>query len=158
MGNPNANIVVTIVYSPFCSYCKELHQTLYSIYKIYKDSVNFKIRFNLSGHDEFSQEVYIQLHRIYTEEGETQFLQAIDRWYKMQSTKKWLNRYKTDVVNRTKILNDIITDNWENVTNGISFTPYILVNNYVYPIQLKKSYIGSFLPDLIEDSYFNRKQ
>lgn len=157
MGNTNANIVVTIIYSPFCSYCKDVHQTLYSIYSIYKDSVCFKIRFNLSGHDELSQEVYIQMHRIYNEEGEIHFLKAVDSFYRTKNTKQWLKKYKTDVLNRTKIINDIITDNWENVTNGILFTPYILINDYVYPKQLKKSYIGNFLADLVEDDYFKEK-
>ena len=154
LGNTEANIKLTVVYSLFCNYCKELHDNIYSIYNNHKDKVNIKVRFHLSGNDERVQEIHIQLHRIYQDEGESEFIKALDSWFENKNIDKWLGHFSKKIINRPKIVNDIIADNYDNQNNDIFFTPYIFVNDYVYPKYISKDYIKNFIPDLIEDKDF----
>lgn len=152
VGNINSKLCLTVVYSPFCSFCSETHLIISKIFADYKEKVNIQIRFNLSGKNDGYDILYVQLHRIYKEEGSINFMIALETWFKEKDLIKWIAQYSKKTVDETKLINEILIVNYENYNNGIYFTPYIMVNGYEYPFHLNKKYLLNYLPDLIEDS------
>ncbi|MDR6463770.1 vitamin K epoxide reductase family protein [Chryseobacterium sediminis] len=154
LGNPNAPVTITFITSPLCGYCREAHDFLQKIYNQYKDQVNIKIRFNMTGVVTAEvEEMLIQLLNIYQTKGEDKFIEALHDWYSHRQAEKWLKKYSTSLDNRTFLLNKLVSVSYENLQNNLFFTPHYFINDYAYPVRLNKKYMEVFMPDLIEDEW-----
>ncbi|MDP9958733.1 vitamin K epoxide reductase family protein [Chryseobacterium lathyri] len=154
IGNPDAPVSITFITSPLCSYCKEAHEFLQRIYTHYKDQVNIKIRFNMTGVVTAEvEEMLIQLLNIFHTKGEQKFIEALHDWYSHREADKWLQKYSITLVNRTSLLNKLVSVSYENLQNNFFFTPHYFINNYEFPVRLNKKYIELFMPDLVEDQW-----
>ncbi|WP_137904530.1 vitamin K epoxide reductase family protein [Chryseobacterium sp. 2VB] len=154
LGNPNAPVTITFITSPLCGYCREAHDFLQRIYNQYKNQVNIKIRFNMTGVVTAEvEEMLIQLLNIYQTKGEGKFIEALHDWYSHRQAEKWLKKYSTTLDNRTFLLNKLVSVSYENLQNNLFFTPHYFINDYTYPVRLNKKYIEVFMPDLIEDEW-----
>lgn len=154
LGNPNAAVTITFITSPLCGYCREAHDFLQRIYNQYKNQVNIKIRFNMTGVVTAEvEEMLIQLLNIYQTKGEDKFIEALHDWYSHRQAEKWLKKYSTTLDNRTFLLNKLVSVSYENLQNNLFFTPHYFINNYAYPVRLNKKYMEVFMPDLIEDEW-----
>lgn len=154
LGNPNAPVTITFITSPLCGYCREAHDFLQRIYNQYKNQVNIKIRFNMTGVVTAEvEEMLIQLLNIYHTKGEQKFIESLHDWYSHRDAEKWLKKYSTTFDNRTFLLNKLVSVSYENLQNNLFFTPHYFINDYAYPVRLNKKYIEVFMPDLIEDEW-----
>lgn len=154
LGNPNAAVTITFITSPLCGYCREAHDFLQRIYNQYKNQVNIKIRFNMTGVVTAEvEEMLIQLLNIYQTKGEDKFIEALHDWYSHRQAEKWLKKYSTTLDNRTFLLNKVVSVSYENLQNNLFFTPHYFINDYAYPVRLNKKYMEVFMPDLIEDEW-----
>lgn len=154
LGNPNAPVTITFITSPLCGYCREAHDFLQRIYNQYKNQVNIKIRFNMTGVVTAEvEEMLIQLLNIYHTKGEQKFIESLHDWYSHRDAEKWLKKYSTTLDNRTFLLNKLVSVSYENLQNNLFFTPHYFINDYAYPVRLNKKYMEVFMPDLIEDEW-----
>ncbi|MFS4471988.1 vitamin K epoxide reductase family protein [Chryseobacterium sp. T20] len=154
LGNPNAPVTITFITSPLCGYCREAHDFLQRIYNQYKNQVNIKIRFNMTGVVTAEvEEMLIQLLNIYQTKGEDKFIEALHDWYSHRQAEKWLKKYSTTLDNRTFLLNKLVSVSYENLQNNLFFTPHYFINDYAFPVRLNKKYMEVFMPDLIEDEW-----
>lgn len=154
LGNPNAPVTITFITSPLCGYCREAHDFLQRIYNQYKNQVNIKIRFNMTGVVTAEvEEMLVQLLNIYQTKGEDKFIEALHDWYSHRQAEKWLKKYSTTLDNRTFLLNKLVSVSYENLQNNLFFTPHYFINDYAFPVRLNKKYMEVFMPDLIEDEW-----
>lgn len=154
LGNPNAPVTITFITSPLCGYCREANDFLQRIYNQYKNQVNIKIRFNMTGVVTAEvEEMLIQLLNIYQTKGEDKFIEALHDWYSHRQAEKWLKKYSTTLDNRTFLLNKLVSVSYENLQNNLFFTPHYFINDYAFPVRLNKKYMEVFMPDLIEDEW-----
>ncbi|KAA2221486.1 vitamin K epoxide reductase family protein [Chryseobacterium sediminis] len=154
LGNPNAPVSITFITSPLCGYCREAHDFLQRVYHQYKNKVNIKIRFNMTGVVTAEvEEMLIQLLNIYQTKGEQKFIEALHDWYSHRDAGKWLKKYSATLENRTFLLNKLVSVSYENLQNNLFFTPHYFINDYEYPVRLNKKYMEVFMPDLIEDEW-----
>ena len=154
IGNRNARNVLTVVTTPLCGFCKEMHEILHTIYENYKNDIKIEIRFNISGtNDEKIEQLYIQLYNNYLTKGEEAFIKALEDWFDNKNIEDWLRKYSLKINNKVELLDSILTVYHENNKLGLNFTPTLYVNGYEYP-NLNRKNIVFFIPDLIEDDQF----
>ncbi|MBB6371522.1 vitamin K epoxide reductase family protein [Chryseobacterium shigense] len=153
LGNPESNVVITAITSPFCSFCKEAHSILHSIYDSHSNDIGINIRFNFSGRpDASTKEFFIQLYHIYITKGDKAFLDALSSWYHEKNINKWLEKYSVKVNDPETVFRDLLKISDENFEKGLFFTPNFYINQYQYPDNLERKYLESFVPDLIESN------
>lgn len=154
IGNQQSKNTLTVITSPLCGYCGEMHKILHSIYEKYSEKIKIELRFNLAGvNDVKIENLYIQLYNIYYKTDNSFFLKALEDWYNNKEIDKWLEKYSFDINNKVELLNNIITISSENESLGLNFTPVLYINGYEY-VNIDKNLLESFIPDLIEDEDF----
>jgi hypothetical protein len=155
LGNPDAPLKIIVVTSPFCGFCKDAHTIIEAILRKHSETVCFDIRFNFdeNHNDEKSKKIHQQLVAIYFNHGQAVFMTALHDWFETKDDNK-LDSIVTTGINELK-LNLILDEqfNW-NQTNDLSYTPAIIINNYVFPKQYERKELIHFINDLSEDEDF----
>ena len=149
-GEKNADLNISLITNPFCSFCKEAHVVLEDLINKYHN-ISVQIRFNYIPElaDENFEFLISTFKNIYDNQGEKSLLEAIKFWYK----KSDINEFKKEYVEFFKQtdLSDVIILAEENRNNGLTFTPVMLINNYQFPNKYEKEDIFYFIDELIED-------
>jgi protein-disulfide isomerase/uncharacterized membrane protein len=155
LGNPDPPLKIIVVTSPFCEYCKEAHTIITAILQKYPETVCFDIRFNFdeNQNDEKSKKIHQQLVAIYFNQGQAIFMKALHDWFETKDDNK-LDSMATTGINELK-LNLILDEqfNW-NQANNLSYTPAIIINNYIFPKQYDRKNLIHFINDLSDDEDF----
>jgi hypothetical protein len=158
-GNIQSNLNLTIIISPFCTYCFDTFQLLRNILLFYEKKTAIFLRFNfnpsiiseetLINNDEAF--IHFYLTQLYYEKGASSFLKALDLWFNRNDIKSWKKEHKIDInFSKTK---EVLRDqfNWcEN--NNLTHTPIIIINDFIFPNFYKGSDLMFFMSDLIENS------
>jgi uncharacterized membrane protein len=157
LGNTNARLKIIVLTSPFCSHCAEVNAIIKEILDKHRDKVCFDIRFNFSSEfgGEKSKIIHQQLVAIYYEKGEEAFFKALQSWFENKDEKK-LNSLVINEDNELKI-NSVLEKqfNW-NQKIGMTYTPAIIINQFVFPKQYERNELIHFINELSEDEDFYR--
>ena len=155
LGNADARLKIIIVSSPFCRHCAEIHTIIEEIVEKYRDTVCFDIRFNFNDEqsDEKSKKIHQNFVRIYYDKGQDSFIKALHNWFENKDEDK-LNSNGTSQLSDLKI-NEILKEQFfMNQENNITFTPAIIIDQYVFPKQYDRKELIHFINDLVEDEDF----
>lgn len=153
LGNSKAEKKITILTSPLCGHCYEVHKTLHKLYTKYSNEVAISIRFNfyknISG--ENLENLLIRLVEIYNNKGDLDFIQALDSWFEIKDFDNWFSQYGKPIndIDMVKYQLERLTE--ENNNKELNFTPNIFLNQYNYPKQYDRKKLEYFIADWIED-------
>ncbi|KUJ57218.1 vitamin K epoxide reductase family protein [Chryseobacterium aquaticum] len=153
LGNTEAEKKITVITSPFCGFCENVHETLESILNKYSDQIAISIRFNFyeEAMDDNAKNLLTRLIDIYKNDGGASFMEAMNFWFKNNKYDKWFLKYSKSEESKDIIqfeLNEITN---ENIKKGLSFTPNIFLNQYNYPTYYSRENLEYFIADWIED-------
>ena len=152
LGNPKAPINITIITNPFCGHCKPVHKHINEILQRYVNEVKFIIRFNINPENQESDMVKItsKLIEIFHGQGEQKCKEAMDDIYGDLSAETWLLKWgiTNDMGNYSTELQQQYT--WC-TSNGINFTPEILINGRSFPKEYSRTDLILFIEELAED-------
>lgn len=152
LGNFNAPLVITMITSPFCKYCDETFTIINNILQKHPNQVCFDVRFNYNNafNDPKSKTIHQKLISSYFDKGPDFFLKTLDHWFKNKNEKDLdgIEISKEETLKIDKILNEQF---YWNQKNDFTYTPEILVNDYVYPKQYEKNQLIHFINELSED-------
>ena len=153
LGNMNANKKITVITSPFCGFCENVHKIIENVLDKYSDQIAISIRFNFyeQAMGDNTKDLLIRLIEVYRNDGSVSFMEAMDFWFKNNNNyNKWfLNYGKPQDKNAVQF--DLRKMTNENIEKGLSFTPNIFLNQYNYPIYYNRENLESFITDWIED-------
>ncbi len=155
VGNENANLKITLISNPFCGHCAATHTLIEEILKTHKDfvSVDFRFNFNKESNDELSEKIHQKLVRIYYDNGEDAFLEALRNWFKNKDDSQLITSIKSSLSDLK--INEILQEQYlTNQTNEIAFTPAIIIRQHQYPKMYDRAELVYFINDLIEDEDF----
>nr|WP_315170976.1 thioredoxin domain-containing protein [uncultured Flavobacterium sp.] len=155
LGNAEASLKILMVTSPFCGYCKDAHTMIEEIIQKYYDTVCFDIRFNFNNEysDDTSKKIHQQLVAIYFEQGQEAFMKALKHWFEYKSEKE-LSSLFIDKEIEFKI-NMLLEEQFKwNQKNNLSYTPAIIINQFVFPKQYERNELIHFINELSEDQDF----
>ena len=149
IGKENAKLHITLISNPYCGFCKEAHEILENLLKIYPNDISLQIRFNYDN-DPINKEYTILLQKlkgIYVQDSQI-FLDALHFWFESKDYKtlsyKFPNFENTDL----KEMEKITVENYE---KEFTFTPIIILNGYKFPNAYDREDIHYFIEDLLED-------
>lgn len=155
IGNHNANLKITIITNPFCGYCADAHKILEDIVLKNYDKVLLNIRFHFSPDQQDDNSIMLinSLLRIYFKNNEKNFMNALSFWFENKNFEKWFSIFGNDEVssNTESIL---ATQYIMNKENGFSFTPAIIIGEYLYPEFYNKNDLPHFIDELTDDEDF----
>jgi len=155
LGNTAASLKIVVVTSPFCGFCAEAHTIIEDILEKHPEEVCFYINFNFNSEqdDEKSKKVYQQLVAIYYSQGQEVFMKTLHNWFEDKDENK-LSGITIDGQNELKI-NEILNEQFRwNQKNDFTYTPAILINQYVFPKQYDRKELIHFINDLSDDEDF----
>jgi uncharacterized membrane protein len=151
-GNPNSNLELTIVTSPFCGHCKPVHTLVETILKKHSDKVKIIIRFSVNSNDAENILVKItsRVIELYNTEGVETCLNAMHKIYKGQEPESWITTF--GVCNNKEYFLGILKKESEWCKeNAINFTPEILINGKSFPKEYDRNDLIYFIEDLHEN-------
>jgi glutaredoxin/uncharacterized membrane protein len=156
LGNKESKTVITIITSPFCSYCKEAHEITERILDKYHDDLQIRLIINvdLNQYDDERKLFFRSLLHIYLNENEDSFRLKMNNWYENKNVSNWLANNKLQAFDYSKI--DAIYNSQNNhcKNNGYSYTPAIFINGFEYPKLYERPNLEFFINELIEDDNF----
>lgn len=145
MGNPDAEIVITMVSNPFCGPCAGVHKTLDNWIR-QRDDIQVKVIFAASNEDT-DQRTKVAKHAMALGSSKPEMaVEALNAWYLQEDKnyEKWAAVYPVDFDEEIKIAAKKQRD-WCDATE-IAFTPTILVNGFklIEPYKLEdiKYFLG----------------
>ncbi|MEM9820020.1 MAG: vitamin K epoxide reductase family protein [Bacteroidota bacterium] len=155
LGNPQAKLQLTIVTSPKCRYCREVHQGVERLLQRAKEDFGITIRFatNTNQPEEEHYQLLSQLLFIYQKQGPSACRQAMDVLYdEYADHSAWLQT-------QTKIPDDEIQNynlvlDWQREwghDNKINFTPAVYLNGNQYPKEYELADLAYFKDDLLKE-------
>ncbi|MBZ4042604.1 thioredoxin domain-containing protein [Flavobacterium hibisci] len=154
LGNPDAILKIIVVTSPFCGFCKVVHEVIEEIIDKYSEKVCFQIYFNFNNNsnDNESKMIHHKLMSIYFNQGSKVFMKALGDWYNKKNEIKIIG---DSVINSNLNLDLILEKQFEWCQlNGINYTPAIIIRGYLLPKQYDKKDLIYFINDLSEDHEF----
>ncbi len=150
-GNKNASLEIITVTNPFCGHCKGVHEIVHDILNKYNDAVKIIIRFNVGTDDEENPGVKVAttLLELYNTGKIEDCKVALDDIYRDTNYDKWAAKWinKAHTTNPIEVLK--AEKDWC-TTNGINFTPEILINGKSFPKEYDRSDLIFFIEDLEE--------
>lgn len=157
LGNPNSEIVLTLISNPFCGHCQEAHRIIERILKKRSDKLCVKIIFktNFKFEKEENKIIFRNLLYIYFNNGQKDFRNAIDQWYKIKNAKLWLDSYPF-IESKDYSQIDFLLNQWNDFCheNNLYFTPNFFINDLEFPKIYSRSDLEFFIDDIIEDEKF----
>lgn len=90
LGNPNAEIIITMVSNPFCGPCAKAHQVI-NEWLTYRDDIQLKIIFSTTNHDDDEKTKVSRHISALSLLNDSKLVEnALNDWYS-QSTKKYID-------------------------------------------------------------------
>ena len=156
LGNRDSKTIITIITSPFCSYCKEVHEITERILDNYGNNLQIRliIKVNLDSLDEDKKLFLRSLMHGYLNESNENFRNKMNYWYKTKNIKDWLEQNKSNDLDLLKIDSIYNSQNAFCNNNGYNYTPAIFINSYEYPKLYERDNLEFFINDLIEENNF----
>lgn len=152
LGNPDAIHKISIVTSPLCGFCKEVHEILDEIMAIHSEKIAISIRFNyLNDFENNTKNLFLKLTEIYEEEGSVTFSKALKDWFEIKNIDEWISKYGT-AANKEKIIKQLEEITQENLYNELNFTPNIFLNQYKFPDLYERKNLKYIVADWIDDT------
>lgn len=154
VGNENANLKITLVSNPYCGYCAEAHTLIKYILEKHINSVcvDFRFNFYIEHSNEQIEKVHQKLVRIYYDNGQEAFLEALHNWFENKDETKLIVSEKSLITNLK--INEILQEQYlMNQVNAISFTPSIMINQHPFPKMYDRKELIHFINDLLEDVF-----
>jgi len=155
-GNKNANLKISIITSPFCGHCEEPYNMLKVIEKMYGETLQISLFYNISKNDSWLVRfvsILIKKHL----KNKNDYYDAVDYWYKVKDGDIWLKNH--DISDDTSV-NDYSEELFRNsnffLKNNLNFTPCLFINGYKYPKGYEIKELPYLIEELIED--FNKKE
>lgn len=156
IGNPDANVKITIITNPFCGHCRSVHTLIENIYKKHPNIVTIQIYFNINPEDKEnpSVQVAIRLLELYDNVSLKSCMTGMHKIYQNQDLKLWLDEFGS--CNDSNYYSSILEKQYLwCVDNSIHFTPEVLVNDKPYPKEYDRSDLLLFIEDLYENCCVN---
>ncbi|WP_144891240.1 vitamin K epoxide reductase family protein [Flavobacterium tiangeerense] len=149
-GSKDSRLNISLITNPYCGYCAEIYKIIRKIIKRYPD-ISLQLRFSyLPINADHNLTLLITIFRnIYTKKGADFFLEAIEFWHDRNDIEIFLNEYSQFTLETE--MDGIIDLAEENISFGLTYTPQILINNYLFPVLYERNDIFYFLDNLIED-------
>ncbi|WP_198517115.1 vitamin K epoxide reductase family protein [Tenacibaculum sp. SZ-18] len=157
-GNKNSSLEITIITNPFCGHCKPVHKLVDQILERYNNLVKVTIRFNVPVENPDVNGVVVanRLIELYNEKGEKDCMLAMNEIYGDVDYETWLKSWKTS--DNFDSYQEVLKSEKEwCTTNGINFTPEILINGKSFPKEYSRTDLSFFIEDL-EENYSNIPQ
>lgn len=158
IGNKNANLKIMIISNPFCSHCAEAHILIEEILKKHKDNICIDMRFNFdetnnnNNNNQF-EKVHQKLVRIYYDYGQEVFMKSLQNWFENKDDSRLIVS-ENSVISDLKIGEILHGQFLMNKANNISFTPTIIIDQYIFPKIYDRKELIYFIHDLLEDEEF----
>ena len=151
LGNSNAHLELTIVTSPFCGHCKPVHSLIEDILKKHSDQIKIQVRFNANYKDTNDDltKITSRLIDIYHIEGSDKCLNAMHDIYNNRKPEQWFKTYGI-CDNQERALNSLEKQSEWCISNGLNFTPVILINGKSFPKEYERTDLIYFVEDLNE--------
>lgn len=156
LGNPNANLKIIIISSPYCSYCKNAHELIIEILDRYNDKVciQFHFNFNIKASSLSQKELHVNLLEIYFKFGQNEFLKKLHIWFETQDLSTVDNTSEL-LANEDRLIEILENQyNW-NLQNKLTFTPAIIINDFHFPKEYDRSDLMYFIEELVADESYN---
>ena len=154
-GNDSAKLKISMITSPFCSFCEDPHFMLKDILSKNPDNVSVSLLYNVNvkeDKDTNKKLVFQNLVNLKLEEGDVKFHEAIDYWYEHKDTVDWLHKYGTEF--ESEKVNLILNSQHEwAIENKLIFTPCIFINGYKFPDGYDPLDLEFFVGELIDDEF-----
>lgn len=149
LGNTESNLIISIVTSPYCGHCKEVHEVIDRIIKKY-DNVKINLYLNIDISNRGAEEIklYRNLIHTYLQQGGKKLSECM---VEIHETKNY-QLFKDSVLANTEEVDQIlIAQNNFCIKEGIHYTPAIYINGYEYPKAYERSELEFFITELVED-------
>lgn len=149
-GNKDSKLQLSIITNPYCSYCKDAYKILEKIIKNYPD-ISIQLRFNYlpNSADENLTTLISAFRNIYKNQGENSLLKAVEFWHDKNDIEIFKKEY-SPFIHETE-MTGIIELAEENRDFGLTYTPQILINNYLFSNLYEREDIFYFIDELLED-------
>lgn len=150
LGNKNSKFNISIITNPYCGYCKEVYKVLEKIIKNYPD-ISIQLRFNyLPNATDDNLTILISTFRnIYKKQGQKILFEAINFWHNKNNIEQFKKKYEQFIYETE--MSGIIELAKENKDFELTYTPQILINNYLFPNIYDREDILYFIDELLED-------
>lgn len=151
LGNAHAPIELLIVTNPLCIYCKSAHNDLKGLLRRNHDNFRILIRFNVPTKNEenLDYRVTCRLLELYSYEPKEMVFEALNEVYlDNKDLNIWLSKWGEVKDTSFKYLLER-QQQWCH-SNGINFTPAVLINGREFPKEYERGDIAYFVEDLIE--------
>lgn len=154
LGNPNAELKISIITSPFCGHCSEPHYMLKSIQEKYKERVSVSILYNVNPKNERIRNFVKNIIHLNLKKGSRYYYLAMDYWYQTKNDDKWLSKYQTNA-NTKKTENILDNQHPWFMQQNFNFTPCLFINGYRYPKEYDIAELPFFIDELMDDKSYN---
>ncbi|WP_400078891.1 vitamin K epoxide reductase family protein [Winogradskyella sp. R77965] len=151
LGKTDASIKIAILTSPFCGYCKDPHFMLKSLVEKYGDDIEVAILFNVTENDKNFMDIAKNLIQLKLNKGDDSYYEAMEYWYEVNETDKWLLKYEQES-NKEQISKNLSKQHAWCLENNYNFTPCVFINDRKYPDFYEISDLDFFIEDLKEDN------
>ena len=150
IGNEKSKLHISLITNPYCVYCKDTIQILKKIVTKYPE-ISIQLRFNYlaSNKDDDLKSIISIFRNIFQNKGQYLLLNAIEFWHNKNDLGIFKNKYKSFVLETE--LDDVIKLGEENIKLGLTYTPQILINNYLFPHLYEREDILYFIDELMDD-------
>lgn len=151
LGNKNAKLHISLVTSPYCSFCKDAHKIIETLSSKYPEEISFQIRFNYlkEDNDKKYEKILLNLADIYYKQPKEIFLEAIRNIYEYKNEDKAVDLNQQ--IDDNKILQTTNEMSIENENSGLNFTPVLIINGFPFPKKYEREDIYYFIDDLLLD-------
>lgn len=152
-GNKESKTIITVISSPFCSHCKGAHELMETILEKYHNDVQIQVilKTNIETANEESKKLFRSLMKIYQQVGESDFIKALNNWFRNKNKKEWFNSFP---INTTTEFDGMFSTQYKWCEeNDYNFTPTIFINGFEYPKEYSRESLSFFINDLIEDEF-----
>lgn len=128
LGNPHADILVTILTNPHCDPCAKMHKRVKEL--LDKESDSICIQYIFSSFDQSLNSSNKFLISAYFNKKE-EFLSVFDKWfeYGRNDKNKFFRQFKLDITTNSVLEEFSKHEEWKKET-GLRSTPTILINGY----------------------------
>jgi protein-disulfide isomerase len=150
-GADHATTIITFITNPFCGYCVESYNVYKGLLKSHGDSIKLNMLFNISVSDKENKayQIGVKLIELY-HTGKREFaLNAIDDWFAKRDVDQWQKHYGITDTDLEKYNSFLQAQKNLCSLNKINYTPAIIINKFLYPIEYKLSDIPILIDQII---------
>ena len=155
-GNKNALLEIVVVTNPFCGHCKEAHGIVEDILKKHSDKVKIIIRFNIRIEDLAQLQVTSKLTQLFHQQNPKTCLDAMHDIYNGMDINSWKNKWGNSESSDIYLNTLNIQKEWC-ISNGINFTPALLINGKLFPKAYDRADLIYFIEELHDNCCVKNK-